>query len=125
MESWPSYAIEILLGNDFGYKDRISLATFLHGNGLRCANKALRLFQVYNNAWRRDRSWDIRFMKFQTLFTYLDEAHKRYGDVGDRIRSEYFYYDMNLNLTMFYDGSVITRQGERRRYFPLFTKRSN
>lgn len=45
VEEWPIYAIQILLGRDFGYSDRIGLASFLHGNGLYDADKALKIFQ--------------------------------------------------------------------------------
>lgn len=119
IESWPNYAIETLLSRYFGYAERIKLACFLHGNGLRDIDKALKIFQFYNRSYCWDRHWCKRFQKFQSLFAYLDEAYKS-SDVGDRIRNEYFYYDMNLNMTMFYDGCVRTNSREKRRYFPLF-----
>lgn len=125
LESWPTYALQILLDSDFGYADRIGLASFLHGNGMRDKDFALQMFQFYNKHWTRlwryDRSWNNRFDKFQALFNYLDQTIQR-TEGGDRIRSEYWYFDINLNLTCFYDGNVRNKHGERRRYFPLFRK---
>lgn len=111
IESWPNYAIEIVLTRDFSYGERIGLATFLHGNGLNDKDKALQIFQMYNNSWKWDRRWKIKFEKFQCLFVYLDQIYKVSVD-GPRLKSEYWYYDMNLNLTMFYDGNVRTNRGE-------------
>lgn len=121
IESWPNYAIEILLGKEFGYSDRIGLATFLHGNGMRDKDFASQIFQFYNKAWKIDRFWSIRFDKFQALFAYLDQAIKN-TDGGDRIRSEYWYYDVALKLTCFYDGTIRNKHGEKRTYFPLFRR---
>lgn len=121
IESWPNYAIEKLLSHDFGYADRIGLACFFFGNGLTDKDKALRIFQFYNRAWRPNRDWNTRFFKFQNLFNYLRQMNDP-TDVGDRIRTEYWYYDMNLNLTMCYDGTIRTKHGEKRRYFPLFAR---
>lgn len=42
--NWPLYALELLNSMNFGYTERISLATFLHGNGLYDEVKALRIF---------------------------------------------------------------------------------
>lgn len=119
LEQWPNYAIEILLTKHFGYSERIGLACFMHGNGLRDKDKALNIFQFYNQSWTCNKSWTIVFRKFQALFAYLDEANQSMSETGDHIRNEYYYYDMNLKLTMFYDGSVRTRNGERRKYNPL------
>lgn len=118
---WPNYAIELLLTNDFGYTERIGLACFFHGNGLRDNLKALRMFMYYNKHWRRDRDWDLRFFKFQELFKYLDQVNK-VGEEGAHIRHRYWYFDINMNLTMFYDGSVRTKNGEKRKYYSIFHK---
>lgn len=121
IESWPNYAIEILLTKQFGYAERIELACFLHGNGLNDETKALRIFQVYNRSWTWEKTWNFRFKKFQALFKYLEETNKT-SDTGSRLNNEYFYYDMNRKLTMFYDGTVRTRNGEKRKYHYLFKK---
>lgn len=68
IESWPTDALEILLSKEFGYSDRIGLACFLHGNGLKDKDKALTIFQFYNKHWTWDRQWKIKFEKFQVLF---------------------------------------------------------
>lgn len=105
IEEMPTYAIEILLTPDFGYHQRIGLACFMHGNGLRDKSKALCIFQMYNKYWSWNREWARRLQKFQNLFAYLDQTNKN-TEEGDRIRNEYWYYDLNLKLTMFYDGHV-------------------
>lgn len=118
IESWPNYAIELLLSRDFGYHDRIGFACFLHGNLLRDADKAMRIFQIYNRSWTHERDWTTRFLKFQALFTYLDEYLKP-TETGARIRENYWYYCLNLRLYVFYDGSVRMKDGTKRRYKAL------
>lgn len=56
IEEWPNYAIEILLSKNFGYSERAGLACFMFGNGLTGHEKALRIFQIYNNAWTHDKN---------------------------------------------------------------------
>lgn len=51
IEIWPNYAIKILLSDEFRYKDRLSLACFMHGNGLKSGEKGLHIFQIYNQHW--------------------------------------------------------------------------
>lgn len=41
LESWPIFALELLLTHDFGYSERIGLALFFFGNGLNDEVKAL------------------------------------------------------------------------------------
>lgn len=121
LEQWPTYAMEILLSNHFGYSERIGLACFFHGNGLRDSLKALRVFHFYNKHWRMNKHWLIRCDKFRALFDYLDQVNKR-DDVGADMRQKYFYYDISLNLTLYYDGYVRKTNGDRRKYFSIFGK---
>lgn len=122
IESWPTYALEILLTRDFSYHERIGLACFMHGNGLRDPDKALCIFQMYNKHWSWNREWTPQLRKFQFLFQYLDQTDKN-TEEGDRIRNEYWYFDLNLKQTLFYDGHVRTSNGEKRKYYPLFIKK--
>lgn len=119
IESWPSYAIKILFSSDFDYADRIGLACFLHGNGLKDKDKALCIFQFYNDFWKHDKRWKTKFYKFQSLFDYLETMNKS-SDEGLRMRSTYYYYDIQLNLTMYYDGTVRTAKGGKRFYYDAF-----
>lgn len=48
IESWPNYAIHILLSEEFSYSNRLGLAAFFHGNGLKDHLKAERIFKFYN-----------------------------------------------------------------------------
>lgn len=98
IELWPTYAIEILLSRDFGYSERIGLACFFHGNGLRDSMKALRVFHFYNKHWRMDKHWLIRCDKFKALFEYLDQVNKR-DDDGAEMRHKYWYYNIALQQT--------------------------
>lgn len=122
IESWPNYAIELLLTKDLGYSERIGLACFFHGNGFKDPEKALRTFQFHNSAWTWDRGWSMAFQKFQHLFGYLGHSDDFSSDTGSRIRNEYYYYDINLKLTVYYERPVRERNVEKRRYFPLLKK---
>lgn len=117
-ELWPNFAIGILFSRDLGYEDRNGLATFFHGNGLRDSEKALEIFMFYNKYWNMSKDWRIAFRKFHVLFEYLDKAYQN-TDEGSRIRNKYFYYDVNLKLTVFYNGNVREANGDERTYVPL------
>lgn len=125
VETWPNYAIKLLFTREFNYSERIALACFLHGNGLKDVWKAQTIFQMYNSFWDRARhtakKWNDRFSEFRNLFTYLEQINKC-TDTGARLKREYYYYDMGTNLTMYYDGNVRMRNGEKRKYFTLFKK---
>lgn len=125
IEVWPNYAIKLLLTKHFGYHERIGLACFFHGNGLTDSSKALRVFHFYNDSWQCDRNWKIDFRKFEGLFTYLDQANQKpLTDTGIHIGQTYYYYNIALNLTMYYDGTVRTKRGESRKYeyYEIFKK---
>lgn len=107
---------------DFDYDDRIGLACFLHGNGLRDPDKALTIFQFYNQYWKWGPIWKKKFMKFQAIFRYLDQMYVS-NDEGLRIRSMYYYYSIELKLTLFYDGMVRTPNGSKRFYYDIFNKK--
>lgn len=115
LESWPVYALELIMTSEFTYNERLSLATFLFGNGLNDEHKALRIFQYYNQSWSHSRQWHKRFLEFQMLFPYLKQTTKQ-TDIGRRLRAQYFYFDIQTNLTMFFDGSVRMMNGEKRPY---------
>lgn len=123
IEQWPNRIIEILLSKHFGYGERIALACFIHGNGLTDKDEGLKIFQFYNQFWGPTQIWNIRFRKFRALFGYLDEAYKMDSETGARIREDYHYFDLRLNLVIYYDGSVKTRNGEKRRYLNSFSFR--
>lgn len=110
-DEWPAFAMEILVSNDFSYHDRISLATFMHGNGFRDGDMAANIVKFYKSH-RRIRCfdpmrWKRKYNKFAQLFSWLN---KTYTD--PEMATKYWYYDLNLNLTMFYDGTVRTSSGE-------------
>lgn len=113
IEEWPLFAIEILFSKNFSYTERISLAAFLHGNNLRCAGTARLIFQFYNDHWNNTKRWTQKFYKFDQLFNYLDKAFNKFDPDHDRIRTNYWYFDMQTKQTLFYDGMVRTKNGDR------------
>lgn len=113
VDEWPLFALRILLSPDFSYTDRISLASFLHGNGLNDGNFAIHIFKMYNSHWKDCHRWNQKFYKFSKLFEYLGRARMPITEDDERIRSTYWYYDMNSNQTVFYDESIRTPTGEK------------
>lgn len=120
-ETWPTYAIEFLLTKDFSYSERIGLACFFYGNGLREHDKAVRIFMVYNTAWSHNKRWSMKMHKFRCLFGYLANENELTSWNGGHIRNTYYYYDMNLKQTMYFDGHVRKRNGEKRNIIRFFT----
>lgn len=115
IELWPCFTLEILIGKvDFTWHNRLALATFFHGNGLRDADEAKRIFTFYNPYWDSMPKWNQRFYHFERLFEYLEKAHQLdSGELGEKIRTSYWYYDMNFKQTMFYDGFIRGPKGEK------------
>lgn len=106
MQSWPAYALRIVLTEDLGYNNRLSLATFLHGNGLRDQDLALRIFQHYNSKWRRDHEWERKFRKFHALFEFLDGAADPTNPKYYMMSQNYWFFSVNVGCTVFYNGNI-------------------
>lgn len=119
VECWPNFALEILLSNSFRYQDRLSLATFFYGNGLRDWFMAEKIFKFYNKNWDLSKEWSKRFQEFAALFTYLAQMNTGIGD-GPRLKSQYWYYDIESKVTRFFDGRLRTKNGEKRKYVDAF-----
>lgn len=96
-DEWPSYILEIILSDDFGYVNRLKLACFFYGNGMCSATVALHIYKFFiphirqlGPAIRHDRDWIRRSAKFESTFkyirTYVDPSFK-----GD-IHYIYYYY---------------------------------
>lgn len=113
---WPPLILSILLSPDFGYLDRLSLATFFFGNGLENPGIAVQIFKFYNNHWNDYRDWNVRFLKFEKLFEYLAKAHNYNDPDCQRIRFKYYFYSMIADQTMFFDGDVRGPSGQRIKY---------
>lgn len=115
IEMWPNYAIEILLSKTFCYQERLSLATFFYGNGLRDGAFAEMILKFYNAHWNHSRERTKRFLQFADLFTYLDQMNSN-TDNGPRLRSQYWYYDIESKLTLFFDGTIRLKNGNKRKF---------
>lgn len=114
-EDWPNFALEILIGKvEFNWHNRLALATFFHRNGLRDADEAKRIFTFYNPHWDSMPKWNQRFYHFEKLFEYLEKAHQLdSGELGEKLRNNYWYYDMKIKQTMYYDGFIRGPNGEK------------
>lgn len=119
IESWPNFAIEILLSNTFRYNEWLSLATFFYGNGLRNWLPAERIFKFYNKYWNSSKNWSKIFQKFAALFPYLNQMDTNSSD-GPRLRSQYWYFDIESKVTRFFDGKMRTKDGKKITYFEKF-----
>lgn len=110
VEEWPTYAIKALLSKSFNYTERLQLASFLLGNGLRETETAIQFVKLYNTNWSATSLWQKRLLEFEKLFAYMD---KPIND-PDRanIRARYFYYNMQAEVTMFLNGMRRNRNGE-------------
>lgn len=107
IRTWPSFAVEILLSPMFNYNERLTLATFFHGNGLRNTTRAVHIIKFYNQYWKKDRltEWKQKFYKFQKFFEYLDKSKNVYDPDYHRIGSTYYYYSMVTKHMLYYNGN--------------------
>lgn len=51
IDQWPIYVLKTILFSNLNYRDRITLATFFHGNNLRDPDNCTLFFQYYNKNW--------------------------------------------------------------------------
>lgn len=116
VDKWPAYVLNILLSDEFKYQDRLSLATFFHGNGLPHYDLAVNAYKFYNKFWRNTREWDRRFFEFTKLWEYLDKTRDPNCPEYQRIRTNYYYYSLMENHMMYYDGNLRVKGGQRRAF---------
>lgn len=103
IESWPAFAVEILYSTDFNYNERITFATFFHGNGLTCPSLPISILYFYNpNAYSR--KWKQKLYKFEKLFHYLDKTNDRTDPLHNELIRKYYYYSMINKHMMYYNG---------------------
>lgn len=103
--SWPPYAVEVLLSEDFTYQDRLVLATFFHGNGLfdeKMAHKIVTFYNIYSSKY----DWKQKLYKFSKLWVYLNKTNDMNDPDYSRIRSTYYYYCIRSMRMIYYDGSL-------------------
>lgn len=102
--TYPNYILKIMVSPNFKYKQRLALACFFVGNGLIDSEFAMNIFKFYNTHWQTSQLWNKRFTEFRDLFNYLNKPINDPDSV--RIRSQYFYFSMEAQLTLHLDGSV-------------------
>lgn len=86
--------------------ERLTLATFFHGNGWVSPKKAVQCVEIYNEHAQKGkhRQWKTKFFKFEQLFPYLDRALDRNDESYHRLSKKYYYYSMMTKHMMYYNG---------------------
>lgn len=112
LHSWPQYLLDILLTKCFDYQERMVLALFLHGNGMK-RDFAERLFLFYNPHYLNVKYWNNRVQKFTDLFKYFDNANDPSSNEYLFIRNKYYYFNVHAGCVMYYDGYVRGRDGQK------------
>lgn len=113
VEQWPNYIIEIILGRvAFDYSNRLALACFFHGNCFVDVSVIEEMLIFYNKTITNTREWNKRLYEFTKLFDYLNKARNE-DDDGAEIRSKYFFFHMMNKNTMYYDGYIRDKFGNK------------
>lgn len=117
-DEWPVFILRIILGmDDFDYGNRLALATFFHGNGLRDRDEAENILLFYNKKnGVYSKKWMQRRYQFRALFDWLEKACDRTDVDYHTMREKYYFFSMQSKLTMFYDGFVRGPTGEKTAY---------
>lgn len=109
IREWPSFAVEILLSPTFNYNERLTFATFFHGNGMKDATWPIQIIRFYNKHWKNAHNhyhgWKQKFHKFEMLFKYLDKAKDSNDPEYHRIGHTYYYYSMIAKHMLYYNGN--------------------
>lgn len=106
IHDWPPFIVAILLSPTFTYNERLTLATFLHGNGLANGKTAVSCVQIYNEHCQKNdyRKWKLKLYKFEQLFPFLDKAQDPTDECYNQMRKKYYYYSMMTKHMMYYNG---------------------
>lgn len=64
VEEWPTHAIRALVSKTFNYNERLQLASFLFGNGLRDTEVSVQFIKLYNPNCSATMLWDKRLKEF-------------------------------------------------------------
>lgn len=117
IDEWPLFILKILLGiNEFDHANRLAMAAFFHGNGFKDKDKAENIFLFYYRKFDWSRKWKQRMYQFRSLFDWLENAYDRNSSQYHNIRENYYYFNMRAKQTMYYDGSIRGRKGEKIEY---------
>lgn len=118
IHTWPATILDALLHGDLRYKCRLQLASFFHGNGYEEPHIIMGMFEFYNADYKQIpfKNYCTRVALFTELFPFLEKIRKG-GDASSiEKQTRYWYYNMNTQLTQFYDGFVKTANGQRVRF---------
>lgn len=114
LSQWPVYILRILLGREeFDYSNRLAMAAFFHGNGLRNKNEAEDIFCFYNRSVDSTRKWKQRIYHFRSIFDYLDKALNPNDFQHEEIRSKYNFYSLIERRFVYYDGCTRSMNGAK------------
>lgn len=112
-DKWPTYILKVLLGQNFRRQERLTLATFFHGNGMHLNELAMRIFKFYNAFFVCSGLWNKRMREFSDLWKHLDRVLS--DEISD-MKSSYYYYDMQAGHMMFYSGEIRIGINERENF---------
>lgn len=105
IDTWPAFIVEVLMSPTFDYNDRLTLATFFHGNGIKKPELPTRVLQFYNRHWMKHYNyWKQKLYKFGKLFEFLDKALDFTDPEFHRMGETYYYYSMIVKHMLYYNG---------------------
>lgn len=93
---WPPYAIKLLFDKDFMYMERMQLAVFFLGNGLRDGQIASTIFKIYNKFHAGSYLWNKRFQAFEEIFGHFEKHPSA--------KANYWYFDIQTNRNLYLNG---------------------
>lgn len=110
---WPLFILLILLGkHEFNRARRLALAGFFYGNGLIDKEQAETIFLFYNKTINNSTLWNNRLTQFRALFDWLAKMNNNL----DPNRHEYYYYSIMCEQTIFFDGFIRDKNGQKKPY---------
>lgn len=103
------------------------MAIFFFGNGFKNKERAEMIIKFYNKKYHSSygndaRKWRQRFYQFRSIFDWLKKAEDPYDGGYYQIRNAYYYYNMIADQTMYLDGYIRGKNGEKKEYFDYFSK---
>lgn len=106
ISDWPPFVVEVLMSPTLDYNERLKLATFFHGNGIRNPEFPTEIIRFYNRHWmKHHNAWKQKWYKFGKLFEFLDKALDSTDSEYHSMGRTYYYYNMIVKHMLFYNGN--------------------
>jgi hypothetical protein len=104
VEIWPKSILETIVKSQINHKNRLYIATFFHGNGLRDPLLAWNIIKFYNVAYQDSKIWQRKFVDFTNTWSFLDNGANPNSSNHMLFATKYYFYCLINKHELYYNG---------------------